>query len=394
MKINKVLNNGMTNYAATLLWDKIEGYAAYSFNRSHSVEYSVISYWCMWLKVNYPAEFYAAAMTIIDDETKLASLMLDAKGRGLKILPPDINVSTDRLEINGDTELYAPFQAIKGISSNVAKKILEVKAFKNEPFTSMADFEQAVKDSGVGGKINKAHREKLERVGAFASIEPNTLPALHESRLKDRLEFMPGFTVEHVKADRGISNDRLAKISIMGLIGEVQNCANCSIKDNPHPSPRMGKSPKFMMVFDVPTYQEGQADKMLEGDMGDYVKAALKEVGLSVSDGYFTSLVKAVKSKGAKGLSNEQINGCSGYLKREIEILKPPIIIAMGAASVKYFVPSTSGSPADYSGKVIFNPELDASIILGVNPASLHFDPSKIKLVQDVCHTLSTLVQE
>lgn len=394
MKINKVLNNGMTEYAATLLWDKIEGYAAYSFNRSHSVEYSVISYWCMWLKVRYPVEFYGAAMTIIDDESKLSSLMMDAKTRGIKIMPPDINLSSDRLEIVGENELYAPFQAIKGISANVANHIMNVKKNHGQPFRSKADFENALIDSGIGGKVNKAHREKLERVGAFASIEPSTPPALDPSRLKDRLEFMPGFTVENVKADRGVSSDRLAKIGIISLISETQNCANCSLKDQAHPQPRMGSTPKFMMVFDAPGYQEGNAGKMLEGDMGDLMKAALKDVGLSAKDGYFTTLIKATKPKGAKGFTNEQINGCSDYLRREIELLKPPIIIAMGAASVKYFVPSISGAPADYSGKVIFNPTLDASIILGVNPASLHYDPSKIKLVQDAFHTLSTLVAD
>jgi DNA polymerase-3 subunit alpha len=156
----------------------------------------------------------------------------------------------------------------------------------------------------------------------------------------------------------------------------------------------LGKSPKFMMVFDSPDYKEGNAGKMLESDTGAYVKSALKDAGLSVNDGYFTALVKATKPKGSKGLANEMINGCSDFLRKEIEILKPPVIIAMGSNAVKFFVPSIKGAPSDYSGKVIFNSELDANIVLGINPSSLHFDGSKIVLLQAVCAKIATIITE
>lgn len=385
--------NGMSEYAASVLWDKIEGFAGYAFNKSHSVEYSVISFWSMWLKVNYPAEFFAAAMTVVDDEAKLTALVTDAKAHGLQVLPPDINHSTDRIEIDGKN-LYAPFQAVKGISAKVAGHILDAIKHRGKPFESKSDFEAALIELGIGGKVNKSHREKLERVGCFASITPGALPSTDVSRLKDRIELMPGFTVENVKAERGIATDKLSQIKIVSLNSEFRDCDKCSLKDQPHPMVRMGKAPKFMMVFDNPHYQEGTADKILEGDNGAYVKAALKEVGLSVSDGYFTTLVKGVKEKGAKSLTNEQINGCVDYLKREIEALKPPVIVAMGAQSARFFVPSIKGSPADYAGKVVFDADLDASVILGLNPASLHFNPGHIKHVQNVCHTLSTLVKD
>lgn len=387
--------SGMNEYAAMGLWDKIEGFAGYAFNKSHSVEYSIISYWAMYLKVNYSAEFYAAAMTVMNDkEEKLTGLVLDAKDQGLKVLPPDVNVSSNRIEIRGDNELYAPFQAIKGISDNVARYILTAREGHGKPFESKADFDVALSAAGLGGKVNKAHRERLDLVGAFASIEPGTPPALDESRLKDRIEYMPGFTVELVKATRGITSDRAALLKVIAIHAETQECAGCSLKDAEHPEPRMGKTPKFMMVFDTPTWQEGKEGKFLEGDQGKYIKAALKDAGLSANDGYFTSLVKAPKLKGAKTLTNEQINGCVGYLKREIEALQPPVIVAMGSAAVRYFIPSIKGAPSDYAGKVVFDPTLDASIVMGANPASLHFDPSKIKLLQDACETLAKHIKD
>ena len=99
--IEGAVKSGMTDYSASILWDKIAGFAGYCFNKSHSVEYSIISYWCMWLKVNHPAEFFAAAMTVVDKEEKLTALVDDAKKHGIKVLPPDINISSNKIEIRG-----------------------------------------------------------------------------------------------------------------------------------------------------------------------------------------------------------------------------------------------------------------------------------------------------
>jgi len=394
MKIVSVtpLNNGMSERAASDLWDKVEGFAGYCFNRSHSIEYSVISYWTMWLKVRYPAEFFAAAMTVVDKDEKLTGLVLDARRLGIEVLPPDINRSSDRIEIDGEKVLYAPFQAVKGISGNVAGHIMAARRSVGRPITSQADFEAILSAEKIAAKCNKSHREKLARVGAFASVEPETRPAMHVDRLKDRIELMPGFTVDAVKADRTLSDERLNKLRIMELVGETRTCEDCSLKGCDHPTPRLGKAPKFMIVFDSPSWKEGKAGKMLEGDIGLYMKSAFQEVDLDFNDGYFTSLVKAPKDKDAKGLTNEQINGCSKYLAREIDILKPPVIVAMGSNAIRYFSPGVKGSPNDLAGKIIFRPDLDASVIFGLNPSSIYFDGSKVKLLQDVCQKLQDLV--
>lgn len=384
----------MSELAASILWDKIEGFAAYCFNRSHSAEYSIISYWTMWLKVNYPAEFFAATMTVVDDEDKLRGLVMDAKRMGIEVMPPDINFSSGRIEIQGDKVLYAPFQAVKGISTNVANFVMQVRAGHGRPFESKLDFEAAVSLAKLAAKVNKSHREKLDRVGAFASIEPSTPAAIAPSRLKERLELMPGFTVDVVKADRGLSDERLAKIKILDLVERTRVCEACSLKGESHPTPRLGSKAKFMVVFDIPSWQEGKAGKMLEGNIADYMKVGFAEVGLSFSEGYFTSLVKAPKPKGEKTITNEMINGCSDFLKQEIDILKPAVIVAMGSNAIRYFMPGLKGSPAELAGKVVFRPDLDASIVFGLNPSMIHFDASKIVLLQNVCKKIAELVTE
>ena len=121
MKIKslKVNNDGMGLAEASELFDKIESFAGYGFNKSHAVEYTVISVWTMWLRVNYPAEYFAACMSIVAED-KLPGLVKDAREVGIEVLPPDVNLSSDKFEIPDPTHLLAPFSSVKGISENTA----------------------------------------------------------------------------------------------------------------------------------------------------------------------------------------------------------------------------------------------------------------------------------
>jgi DNA polymerase-3 subunit alpha len=398
--------SGMPKDDAELLFDKIELFAGYAFNKSHSAEYSIISYWAMWLKVRYPQEFYAASMTIADDDEKLTSLVMDAKARKIEVLPPDINYSSSRIEIDSEGRLYAPFQAVKGISSNVADNIMKVRNIRKEglrdedgewilppsettEFESSAEFEKYVTSAKLGAKINKTHREKLLRVGAFARVDGDKIPARHPDRVKDQVELMPGYSVDAVKADRGVNSDKLAQIKIVRMVEDMRGCEGCSLQGGVHVFPRIGKTPKFMVVFDAPTFKEEAAQRMFEGDNADIIKGVFKEVGLSANDGYYTSLVKSPKND--KMLSNEQINGCSQYLMKEIEILKPPVIVTLGAAATRFFAPGIKGG-AELAGKVIYRADLDASIVFGINPGQVIFDHSKAKHLIDCFRQVSEII--
>lgn len=383
---------GMSDREAERLWDKIEGFAGYAFNRSHAVAYSVISYWCMYLKVYYPQEFFAGAMTIVDDEEKQKLLVKDALDYGIRVVPPDINRASDRIEIIDENTLMMSFQAIKGISSNVANYILKARDNHGKPFESITDFEKALSGVGLLGKVNKRHRDSMDRVGCFAAIEPDQKPATDISRLKDRLALLAGFTVETVKADRGINNEELAVIKLKEIIGETRKCEGCPLSGREHPLPRMGRKPKFMVVFDSPTWKEGAEGKLMVGDVGDFMKAGLEDQGLDFRNGYFTALVKSPKPKGIKGLTNEMINGCSDFLKREIEILKPPVIVAMGNNTIRHLLPDVKGTSADLAGRVVYKPELDANIVCGINPQQVIFAPEKVELIEQTFARVAELV--
>lgn len=386
--------SGVGSYLAGELFDKIEAFAGYGFNKSHAVEYSIISVWTMWLRVRYPAEYFAACMSIVAED-KLPGLVKDAREYGIEVFPPDINLSSEKFTIPSDKVLLAPFSSVKGISENTAKRIVELREAACEVVTATTPKGKTVQMAGAhkgrfdteeefkfaasqpGSKVNVRVVEALGKVGALASITPGALPARHIDRRRDQIALMPGLIVDSVKADRTTDvKDPFIRTKIIELVQEYRKCEDCDLGGQPHPAIRLKSTVKFMVVADCPNWQEEKKDKLLEGEIGDYVKAAIKAAGLEVGDGYFTTLVKAKKND--KFLSNGQINGCKKYLERELEVVKPPIIVTLGSAATKHFMPGLKGGTAELVGTATFMPHLDANVVVGMNPAALAFDPTKV----------------
>ena len=399
--------SGLDDRTAGAIFDKIEAFAGYGFNRSHAVEYSIISYWTMWLRVNYPAEYFAACMSIVDEE-KLPGLVKDARECGIEVSPPDINLSSDRYTIPNDTTILAPFSSVKGISENTAKRIVELREANGEwkiarvkkkrdgttedvwemdgsvikgRFDTPLEFELAALQPG--SKVNSKAVENLGRVGALALIDTGAPSPKHFSRRKDQMELMPGLIIDAVKADRTTDlTEKFLRSKVIHLIQDYKKCSDCDLKETPHPTVRAKSTIRFMVVSDCPTWQEEKKDKLLEGDAASYVKGAIVRAGLSAADGYYTTLVKAKKSD--KFLTNGQINGCSQWLNRELELIKPAIIVALGSASIKRFVPGLKGGVTEVVGKTFYDPTLDATIVCGINAQQIGFDPDKQEVLDAV----------
>lgn len=404
VKSVKVLGSGMPEYVASELFDKIAAFAGYGFNRSHAIEYSVVSYWTMWLRVRYPAEYFAACLSIVGDD-RLTSLVNEAREFGIEVLPPDINLSSDRFTIPDDKHLLSPFGKVMGISDNTARRIVDLREAarevtldaKGKPvwgalkgrFDTLEEFQLAAAQKG--SKVNARVVENLGLVGAYASIDPASKPARDMSRRKDQIALMPGLIVDAVKADRTTDvTDKFLRTKIIHIIQEYRGCEGCDLTGQPHPAIRMKSTIKFMVVSDCPSWQEEKADKLLEGDAAAFIKVAIANAGLSPSDGYFTTLVKAKKND--KFLTNGQINGCSEFLNRELEVVKPAIIIALGSASIKRFLPGLKGGTAELAGKVIYDPKLDASIVCGINAQQLIFDATKMEVLESVFRKVAEIL--
>lgn len=142
------------------LWEDIEKFASYSFNKSHSVAYGYLSYWTAYLKAYYPEEFYCVKLSTEKGDKKFINLLKDAKAHGFRILPPDINKSYADFFIEGSKTIRFGLARIKGVGEETAELI--VKSRKRQ-WTSLGDFVRSV-DSR---KVNKRVLEALIKAGAF-----------------------------------------------------------------------------------------------------------------------------------------------------------------------------------------------------------------------------------
>jgi DNA polymerase III alpha subunit len=122
------------------IWDDMCAYGAWAFNRSHSVAYGIISYWCCWLKAHYPVEFAAATLSHEDDPAKQIQLLREMDHEGITYIPVDEELSIDKWTVghlNGVKQLVGPVQNVKGIGPKLVQQIMSARA-RGEPLPPRA----------------------------------------------------------------------------------------------------------------------------------------------------------------------------------------------------------------------------------------------------------------
>ena len=377
---------GCTDVWAGNLFDKIEGFAGYGFNKSHSVEYTLISYQAMWLKTYHSVEFYAAALTLLKDD-KIPALIRDARAFGIEVGMPDINISTDRFEIVTSTRLTIPFMRIKGISRNTTQAILEAR--KAGPFKNKEDFIARVEKR----KCNKKHQEALDLVGAFARIEPGQAAPESPSRIRDQIELLPGLISAHVPINREMHHDKDTVEAISELVDEYRAAhgVGASTVDGMPVAPSFGRTAAVMIISDAPTNDEDGAGRMGIGRSIDCVDEALATNDIERKDIYWTALIK--RPKRGKMITMDEIKTYAPYLQREIKLLQPTIIVLLGTTTVRTFVPDFKGKASDEAGKVIFNKDLDANMVLGFSPGEIYYSPEKQENMNQVFASVRELLE-
>ena len=131
--INKSVNNGYSKDIAIRIYDSIAKFACYGFNKSHSVAYALVAYELAYLKTYYPAYFVVELLNYSKDMHKNNTYLTYLKSKGIKLLKPSVNKSKDDYYIDNNS-LIMPLWSIKGISKELASKILEVKSTKFEDY--------------------------------------------------------------------------------------------------------------------------------------------------------------------------------------------------------------------------------------------------------------------
>ncbi|SNC58322.1 DNA polymerase III subunit alpha [Sodalis endosymbiont of Henestaris halophilus] len=173
------------------IFDLVEKFAGYGFNKSHSAAYALVSYQTLWLKAHYPAEFMAAVMTAdIDNLEKVVLLVDECLRMGLKVLPPDINNGKYRFYVNEEGEIVYGIGAIKGVGEGPIKEIIKAR---NQDGHFRGLFDLCARTDIK--KLKRRALEKLIMSGACDCL------GLHRAALMNALDDALKAADQHAKAE-------------------------------------------------------------------------------------------------------------------------------------------------------------------------------------------------
>lgn len=162
------INNGVDGDLSMKIFDLVEKFAGYGFNKSHSAAYALVSYQTLWLKTHYPSQFMAAVMSAdMDNTDKIVTLVDECERMGLPLIPPDVNKGLFKFTVDDDLRIVYGIGAIKGVGEGPVESILEAR--KDGPFVDLFDFCARIDLK----KLNKRVIEKLICAGALDTLGPH-----------------------------------------------------------------------------------------------------------------------------------------------------------------------------------------------------------------------------
>ena len=161
--------NGIDKDLAGNIFDLVEKFAGYGFNKSHSAAYGLVSYQTAWLKTHYPGPFMAAVMsTEMDNLDKVVPLIEESRRIGLTVTPPDVNIGDYKFTVDTEGRVVYGLGAIRGVGEGPIDAIVEARGVDG-PFADLFDFCRRVDPK----RMNKRTLEALIRSGALDRLGPN-----------------------------------------------------------------------------------------------------------------------------------------------------------------------------------------------------------------------------
>jgi DNA polymerase-3 subunit alpha len=176
--VEGAMARGVEEDLANHIFDQMETFAGYGFNKSHSAAYALIAYQTAWLKAHYPAAFMAAVLSSdMDNTDKIDESIHECRQLGLEVQPPDINRSRHAFSVVEDRRILYGLGALKGVG-HAAIDGIEIERAAHGPFTDLSDFCNRIDLQ----KVNKRALEVLIRSGALDGLDPqgNRARMLHE----------------------------------------------------------------------------------------------------------------------------------------------------------------------------------------------------------------------
>ncbi|MCP4336628.1 MAG: DNA polymerase III subunit alpha [Mycoplasma sp.] len=435
--------------AANDIWDKLSSFGDYSFNLSHAVSYSLITFLDMWTKVNYPTEFICAALTY-GGETHKEETIEEAIRLGLDVRTPKRGKSDIRNWVAIDNVLYCPYIEIQGFGEKGLEKMFpkgkmtepkitkknqqildDIRVDFDEPLTDdeAERIEEHFKFSFVKDKSRKFRRFldrfsdqiELRHTTELDELEENkeyyffgTMTELNMKRKKDGTMSVYGMfrdnddhimlsfdgdlyekkkeLIEHLKgkfllikasifngslrAKEAWTEEEIKRCDLFGLdismrekirckINGLNDCDSCDAAQKI--LPRAGRY-NCMIITDNPTnYNE---KNVFDTKNGRFVEEYLRDANINARDYYLTSVRKC---KTDKKLTKKDYSKCgNNWLKKEIEIVKPFLILSMGNGA-RDFLSGTDGGITEANGKVEWSNEYECWICYSITPSMLAY---------------------
>lgn len=163
--IEGMVERGIDRRTAHAIWELFPPFARYGFNRSHAACYAMISYQTAYLKAHYPVEFMTSLLNIsAGDIERITFLVADAKRLGIKVLPPDVNLSFQNFTVDGENIRFG-LLAIKNLGASIVAAVIDERS-RGGPYESLANFLSRVRHRDM----NKKSLESLIKSGAFDSL--------------------------------------------------------------------------------------------------------------------------------------------------------------------------------------------------------------------------------
>lgn len=230
-------------------------------------------------------------------------------------------------------------------------------------------------------------RESLQKVGAFASIEPGSLPATDPERLRDQAELMGNLVIDAVKASRPFEMNpkRSAEVNVL----MTRMAAEMGLGDDLI-RPSIGIKPKIMVILDNANGNDGRTGYFMENGYDDFKAKLLTAGDLRMGDLYVTGVCKKVKDK-EKDYTKDEIGQFIDFVREEINLVRPTYVLTCGSRATSLF--NNKSKPSDLVGRKEYLPELDVTVFYGFNPNILYFRPEEGEkleaILAEVAETIS-----
>ena len=334
-------------------WEALQNHARYSFNKSHSVEYSMIAYWCAFLKLYFPAEFLCANLTY-GSEGKKDELVKEVRRLGLNIVLPKIGVSDAFKWVVKGGNIYVPFIEIKGVGQKMAQEIATYKPHGEGLFFELG----RAPLPGKAGKI-------VEEIGA------NGNPP------KEGFEKYFSFDVSDYHQEEKCTIHQMKYRNI-----DLVFCKDCGLR-------KEAKSPvlpscgiyNVMIAGEAPGKDEDEKGRGFVGKAGDFLWTHLFAYGITRRQVHVTNICKCYPGSISTPKA-EHIEACSKWLDEEIKMTGTKLCFALGNTALKYFK-GVDGGITKLCGTTEWIESKKIYVCWGIHPSAVLRNPSNKSLFDE-----------